>query len=733
MADPSTTVSVAVEPDARSDWTLSDGVFGKFGEHLGSAMYPGVYEDYVTNGCFEVWNTVEGGGPDGNAFPETPEHDDTAYPWEPLEREGEVTLSQKEGGVRGREYDDALEGDLGIPDRYGPDPEGVAGPRFQRVTVDGEGGVAQRVALPDYRTDGFDVSVSVRGDDLAACSVALTTPGDAVLAEAILPVTDDWERHEVTLSLGDESPERYRESRYGEYRLVLSASGTGTVDFDWATCLPDDAVEGIYNPETIDLLKEYDVTNVRWPGGNYASQYRWRHGVGPVAERPVVPIVNWGGLEPNYLGTNEWLRFCELADVEPYLTVPFWSPAGPEAAAEWVEYVNGDPDETELGALRAEHGYEEPWDVEWWGVGNEVWGDFQVGGTDAVDYAERYAEYHDAMRAVDPDIRLDASAIDPWLTTVHDGSYEDRRRGERPVWNDLLFEHAPDSLEGVDVHRYTVGLDGEDPDDREAWLDEHDEDPVGYNELLVNFPRAWADMFADLRESATEHGHPDLRITAGEWELVPSTNDDWPSARRGTMAHGTYAARTFQTFVNHGDAIRLGHWTDFSLFLHPDPDRNLPPHPGARVQKAFADPIVESDADWYRVETDVTGSPTRDHPKAGYSNLDRDDIDLVDAVSVGGEAGLATWLVNGSLRESVTVDLDYGETCAGADAAVIRFSGADGDPFAVQESWEELDGLVREEFPLSLSADGTGSVDLPPAGVAVVRFDEELSADPTAG
>lgn len=199
--------------------------------------------------------------------------------------------------------------------------------------------------------------------------------------------------------------------------------------------------------DTVELLKELDIPVLRWPGGCFADDYHWEDGVGPVEDRPVVPIVNWGGLEPNYVGTNEWLRFCELADVEPYLTVPFWSVTGPEEAAKWVEYVNGSTD-TEMGALRTEHGYPEPWDVTWWGIGNEVWGDFQVGNTDAKSYAEEYEAYHDAMRAVDPDSRLDASAMDPWLRTVHDGSYVDRHEGEQPVWNDILFEHAPDELEG---------------------------------------------------------------------------------------------------------------------------------------------------------------------------------------------------------------------------------------------------------------------------------------------
>lgn len=712
-------VSVAIDPDAGSDWTVAPGIFGKFNEHLGSAIYPGVFEEYLKNGSFEVWNTVEEGSHNGLYYPSMAKYDDVAYPWEPLERTGDVSYSQVVGGEHGRRRDDSLDHGEEVPDHRGPTPTGITEPRFQRVDLSGEGGVAQRVPLPDFRTDGFDVSISVRGRGLEECTVALLDPDvDETLAATAVPVSEEWARHEVHLTLGADSDARYRDSRYGEYRLAFTGAGDGHLDLDWAMLMPADVIEGKFNPTTIEYLEEYDVTNIRWPGGNYASQYRWRDGVGPIEDRPVVPIVNWGGLEPNYLGTNEWLRFCELADVEPYLTVPFWSATGPEAAGEWVEYVNGSTD-TEMGALRAEHGYPEPWDVTWWGVGNEVWGDFQVGNTDARRYAEEYAAYHDAMRAVDPDIRLDASAMDPWLTTVHDGSYEDRRVGERPVWNELLFENAPDDLEGIDVHRYTWGIldDGE---DRAAWLEEHDEDPIGYNEILVNFPAAWTREFADLRGRAAEHGYPDLRITAGEWALSPGVEDDWPTASIDTMAGAAYAARSFQTFVHHGEAIRLAHWTDFSLYAHPDPERNGPPHPGAHVQKTFAEPLLESDAEWHRVETDVVDSPSRDHPAMGISTLETADVDLVDAVTLveGGDGSeLVTWLVNGSLRESVSVTLDYGDVDA-EELVVTRFRGVDDNPFATH-SWDS-DGFEQETFTRAVSA-GTATIDLPPAGIAVLE------------
>jgi len=550
-----------------------------------------------------------------------------------------------------------------------------------------------------------------------------------------VPVTDEWERHEVRVDLDEQSPDRYRDSRYGAYRLTVTASGDGDgerhLDVDWAMLIPEDAVEGKFNPTTIDLLQEYDVTNVRWPGGNFASHYRWRDGVGPLDERPVKPIVNWTGLEPNYVGTNEFLRFCELADVEPYLTVPFWEATGPEEAAAWVEYCNGDPEETELGALRAEHGYEEPWDVKWWGVGNEVWGWFQVGHTDAASYAEEYEDYHEAMRAVDPNIELDASAVGVGDTKYHDGSRGEgapNRPGELPVWNDILFEGAGDLVEGVDVHRYTWGISRTDDaaERRDEWLEENDEDPVGYNEVLVNYPEVWERLFVDLLDTAAEHGVDDLRITAGEWNLHPAVNEGWPEAKLGTMAHAVYDARTFQAFVRQGEAVRLGHWTEFTLFPNPQPDENLPPNPGAHVQKAVADPILESDADWHRVETTVHDSPTRPYPETGTETPAADDVALVDAVSLGpstdSPSGVQTLLVNGSLKDPIDVAVEYeGDGVERVEATL--FSGEDDDPFAVHRNWDERDGFEVDTTEISLD-DGETTVSLPPSSVAVLTVAE---------
>lgn len=705
-------VSIAIDTDDVNKWSVSPLLFGKFQEHLDSAIYPGVYEDYLRNGSFEVWNASGEGPMAGIIFEDITEHEGVAYPWRPVG--SGAAYEQMMGGIHGRHRDDVLDGGPEVPEEFYPVPLDVTESRFQRISFDSTddtGGIAQHIALPDERVWTFNVTMTVRGEGVDECTVAFTSLTGETLASATVSVMDAWKRREVTLELETTSDERYVEPRYGAYKLTITAEGVGHLDLDWSTLIPADAVEGIYNPTTIDLLQDFNVTTIRWPGGNYASQVHWRDTVGPVEDRPVVPIVNWGGLEPNYLGTNEWLRFCELAEVEPYVTVPFWSVAGPSEAANWVEYINGDPEATELGALRAEHGYEEPWDVTYWGVGNEVWGHWQVGNTDATNYAAGYTEYRKAMHDVDSDIEIDATGIDPWFTNIHDGSYEDVRLGEETVWNENVLEEAGEIVEGFDLHRYTTGLRG-DEEEREAWLEANDEDPIGYNEILVNFPSVYDRLLSNVENLAAEYGVPDIRLTIGEWNLDPEVNEDWPAARTGTMAHAAYAAKIFQTFIRHGKHVELGHWTDYTLYSHPSPDGNIPPHPGAYIQREMVAPMLESDREWSTAETSVD-SPERQFVPTGDWSLQADDVSLVDAVTIVCEGGQShTFVTNGSLRETYSTEVGYaGATNRQVNGTLYR--PVEDDPFREQESWDRPDAFEIEEFIVE-----NGQFDLPPASFA---------------
>jgi alpha-L-arabinofuranosidase len=166
-----------------------------------------------------------------------------------------------------------------------------------------------------------------------------------------------------------------------------------------------------------DVLKALDrlkMPIMRYPGGNFASGYRWMDGIGPVEKRPARIDLAWHALEPNTFGTNEFVNFCRRLKSEPYLCVNCGD-GDMREARDWVEYCNGTTP-SYLVKLRQQHGYEAPHQVKYWGIGNEVDGHWQIGYKTPAEYARAYTEYAKVMRWVDPQIKLVASAISDWNT-----------------------------------------------------------------------------------------------------------------------------------------------------------------------------------------------------------------------------------------------------------------------------------------------------------------------------
>ena len=136
--------------------------------------------------------------------------------------------------------------------------------------------------------------------------------------------------------------------------------------------MPKDNIDGM-RADTIKLLKELNAPVYRWPGGNFVSGYNWRDGIDPDRDkRPPRKNPAWTGVEHNDFGIHEYIAFCRLINTEPMISVNTGLGKVEEAAKE-VEYANGSAD-TEMGKLRAKNGSKEPFNVQFWCVGNEMYG-----------------------------------------------------------------------------------------------------------------------------------------------------------------------------------------------------------------------------------------------------------------------------------------------------------------------------------------------------------------------
>jgi alpha-N-arabinofuranosidase len=195
-------------------------------------------------------------------------------------------------------------------------------------------------------------------------------------------------------------------------RLEILAAGQGKVLVGTASLMPADNVSGM-RADTLALLKELDSPVYRWPGGNFVSGYDWKDGLGDPDRRPPRKNPAWKGVEPNDFGLDEFMTFCRLVGTEPYVTVNtgLGEVAG---AAEEVEYANGAAD-TLMGQLRAKNGHEKPYGVTWWAVGNEMYGKWQLGHMPLEKYVLRHNQFAEAMRKIDPKVKLIAVGdVGPW-------------------------------------------------------------------------------------------------------------------------------------------------------------------------------------------------------------------------------------------------------------------------------------------------------------------------------
>lgn len=247
----------------------------------------------------------------------------------------------------------------------------------------------------------------------------------------------------VQASLGDQSQTLDLGSGYAKFEFAFQASSSSTnaalaltsdkpFRVGTVSLMPADNVDGM-RADTLELLKQLNAPLYRWPGGNFVSGYEWRDGLGDPDRRPPRKNPAWLGVEHNDFGVHEFMRFCELVGTEPHIVVN----AGfgdSYSAAQWVEYMNGPADST-MGQWRAKNGRKEPWKVVWWGIGNEMYGDWQLGHMALNQYVIKHNDFAKRMRQVDPDIKIIAV-------------------GDAPTWSDGMLRQGAHAMTLLSEHFY---------------------------------------------------------------------------------------------------------------------------------------------------------------------------------------------------------------------------------------------------------------------------------------
>ncbi|MCM8824683.1 MAG: hypothetical protein NC937_00815 [Candidatus Omnitrophica bacterium] len=210
--------------------------------------------------------------------------------------------------------------------------------------------------------------------------------------------------------------------------------------FDAKSHLAD---EDGFRKDVIEETKKLKPATIRWPGGNFSSWYRWKNGIGPKENRKTeISYADDIIREENHLfGTNEYIKFCRKTESTPYITVNAGD-GTPREAAEWVEYCNYNG-ETLYSNLRRETGETRPFGVKYWEIGNEIYGDWQIGTKKASQYSRILVEFSKAMKRIDPSIKIVAVGM---------GKHD-------PDWDRIILDSAWNYIDGISVHTY-IGRHG---------------------------------------------------------------------------------------------------------------------------------------------------------------------------------------------------------------------------------------------------------------------------------
>ena len=196
-----------------------------------------------------------------------------------------------------------------------------------------------------------------------------------------------------------------------------------------------------FRKDVFDAAKNLNTGILRWPGGNFSSNYRWKDGIGPRDQRPPRLEMAWGTVESNRFGTHDFLQYTDMLGVEPYICANLGTGTW-EEAQQWVEYCNSSED-TAMTRLRKQNGRKDPWKVKYWGLGNEMDGPWQMGHRSAEDYGKFALEAAKLMKWTDPGVKLIAA-----------GSSNFGPESDWTGWNRTVLQYLRRHADYLSLHLY---------------------------------------------------------------------------------------------------------------------------------------------------------------------------------------------------------------------------------------------------------------------------------------
>lgn len=389
--------------------------------------------------------------------------------------------------------------------------------------------------------------------------------------------------------------------------IEITGTGKGSFTIGTISLMPADNIEG-FRKDILDHLKDMNMGMIRW-GGNASSGYNWRDGIGNKDKRPPRYDYAWSAMESNDVGTDDYLRLCRLLNVAPYIGVN----AGlgdANSAADWLQYVNGSTT-TPMGKLRAANGHPLPYKVKWWGIGNEMYGEWQLGHMSIEHYIIKHKLFARALRKIDPTIYIVASGASPFETGSTSIYTNKPLVGKTPYlygsekdWSGNLLAYAADDFDFIAEHAYPIS---------DSAYNEQKQTFVHVNDSLANRIRRLpnrikcaAEAFREYKRKMPFIQQKGIKLAMDEWRM----KDGWG------LEDALSTAEAFQEIFRHTDIIAMSSYTSTgapSCLLYSGTDAALQPN-GLAI-KLFADHYGE-------LPVEVTGNA--EQPQiTGTTNVDR--------------------------------------------------------------------------------------------------------------
>jgi alpha-L-arabinofuranosidase len=387
-------------------------IYGQFIEHLGRCIYGGIWAEMLEDRKFYYPVTFEF-NPWGTAtdpFWNTGEYKFlNASPWQVIGDEKMVSMDKKSP---------------------------FTGEHSPKIQTKGDGTAAgiKQAGIEFLAGKEYTGRIVLAGDATALpVTVQITSENNETVKTEITEISNEYKTYPLSFTVPFAGK---------NCSVEIFSTGKGSYKIGTISLMPTDNIKG-WRSDVVALLKELNSPIYRWPGGNFVSGYNWRDGIGDMDKRPPRKNPAWKGVEHNDVGLHEYMQLMEIIDAEAFVAVNTGLGTVQEVA-EQIAYCRGDQ-ETPLGKLRAENGSPAPFNIRWWAVGNEIFGNWQLGHMPLKDYVQKHNDMAKAIWAVDSTAKLiGVGAVGEWSETM---------LTECADYMNLISEHIYDKeLDSLQAH-----------------------------------------------------------------------------------------------------------------------------------------------------------------------------------------------------------------------------------------------------------------------------------------